>query len=40
MSIINKSKNEIIEVINLLDISGFHINEKDKNRVDISYTVS
>ena len=40
MSIINKSKNEIIEVINLLDISGFQINEKDKNRVDISYTVS
>ena len=38
MSIINKSKNEIIEVINLLDISGFQINEKDKNRVDISYT--
>ena len=40
MSIINKSKNEIIDVINLLDISGFQINEKDKNRVDISYTVS
>ena len=40
MSIINKSKNEVIDVINLLDISGFHINEKDKNRVDISYTVS
>lgn len=40
MSIINKSKNEIMEVINLLDISGFQINEKDKNRVDISYTVS
>jgi len=40
MSIINKSKNEIIEIINLLDISGFQINEKDKNRVDISYTVS
>ena len=40
MSIINKSKNEIIEIINLLDISGFQINQKDKNRVDISYTVS
>ena len=40
MSIINKSKNEVIDVINLLDISGFQINEKDKNRVDISYTVS
>jgi len=40
MSIINKNKNEVMEVINLLDISGFQINEKDKNRVDISYTVS
>ena len=40
MSILNKNKNEIMEVINLLDISGFQINEKDKNRVDISYTVS
>ena len=40
MVIINKQKNEVIEHINLLDISGFLINEKDKNRVDISYTVS
>ena len=40
MIIINKQKNEVIEHINLLDISGFLINEKDKNRVDISYTVS
>ena len=40
MNIINKNKNEVMEVINLLDISGFQINEKDKNRVDISYTVS
>ena len=40
MVIINRQKNEVIEHINLLDISGFLINEKDKNRVDISYTVS
>ena len=40
MVIINKQKNEVKEHINLLDISGFLINEKDKNRVDISYTVS
>ena len=40
MIIINKQKNEVVEHINLLDISGFLINEKDKNRVDISYTVS
>ena len=40
MIIINKTKNEVMENINLLDISGFQINEKDKNRVDISYTVS
>ena len=40
MVIINKQKNEVIEHINLLDISGFLINKKDKNRVDISYTVS
>ena len=40
MVIINKQKNEVKERINLLDISGFLINEKDKNRVDISYTVS
>lgn len=33
----NKKKDEHI---NFLDVSSFEINEKDKNRIDIEYTVS
>jgi len=32
-----KSKKELEEHINILDITEFRINEKDKNIVDIQY---
>ena len=38
--LIKGHKKGIDEHINLLDVSEFQIHEKDKNRVDISYTVS
>ena len=37
--IIGKDKNNIDEHIDILDISSFVINEKERNRVDIEYTV-
>ena len=40
MIIKGKNKKESDENINLLDIDSFLINNKDKNRVDIVYTVS
>ena len=40
MVIKGRNKKDIEEHINLLDISEFQIHDKDKNRVDISYTVS
>ena len=40
MVIKGKNKKESDENINLLDIDSFLINNKDKNRVDIVYTVS
>ena len=40
MVIKGKNKKESDEHINLLDIDIFQINDKDKNRVDIEYTVS
>ena len=38
--LIRGHKKDIDEHINLLDVSEFQIHDKDKNRVDISYTVS
>ena len=40
MVIKGKNKKGIDEYINLLDVGSFLINDKDKNRVDIEYTVS
>ena len=40
MVIKDRNKKDIEKHINLLDVSKFQIHDKDKNRVDISYTVS
>ena len=40
MLIRGKNKKENDEHINLLDVDSFIINDKDKNRIDIDYTVS
>ena len=40
MVIKGRNKKDMEEHINLLDVSEFQIHDKDKNRIDISYTVS